>query len=159
MPGPLEHAPSHVLLEYLVAEGFGVDPDDDEDGAWPIFKSRHPDRPDDLIRITDTEGISNGDTQVDGERQEQHGVQILVRGVDDAEIFGKIRAIAVHLDRIKREVVDVPSVSTGTGSSISQYIIHAMQRTSGVIALGTDVPQGKRFLYTVNYLCSIRQCC
>lgn len=159
MPGPLHYPPSRIVLEYLVTEGYGTDPDDDDEPEWPIYMTRHPDRPDNLILLTDTEGISNGDTQTDGERQDQDGLQIMVKAAHDEDAYRKIRQITVHLDSVARAVSLVPALSTGTGSDFYEFIIHGMQRTSGILGLGVDVPQGKRFVYSTNYLCMIRQCC
>ena len=159
MPGMLTHSPARVLMELLVAAGYGVDIDDDENGDWPIFIGRSPDRPDDMIRVTDTAGISHGDTQPDGERQEDSGFQIMVRAAMYEEGYLKAQQLAVYLDQLSRVQVSVPTIGTGTGSDSTTYLVDCVMRTSSVIGIGSDVPQGKRQLFSINGLATIRQCC
>lgn len=171
MPGLLLHSPARILMELLVDHGYGVDVDDDENGAWPVFVSRSPDRPDNVIRVFDTAGVSHGDTQPDGERQEDYGFQIMIRAATHEVGYAKALAISVFLDALAREIVHIPELGTGsgtgtgtgtesgTGSAFYEYLIHAVMRTTNVIAAGSDVPQGKRQVFTINGLVSLRMCC
>lgn len=158
MPGNLTHPPSRVVLEALVSEGIGTD-GSDETGEWPIYVSRSPDRPDDMLLVSDTQGVDFGDTQVDGERQERNGIQVMIRCADYHRGYAKALEVARFLDRLARLFVTVDDVGTGTGSVGTQYIIHSAKRTTNVIPLGSDTPQGKRQLFTVNAHLSLRQCC
>lgn len=167
MPGSLKHSPHRVIQQLVVDLELAVDPEDwmaDHDAdaipnaVWPVYYAREPDRPDDLVRVRGTEGVSSGWTQVDGERQERHGIQIMVRGRDDDLTEHRARHIAIALDRVHRQFVTVLDPNTGTGSDATVYIVHSFDRTSGVIPLGLDTPEGKRSLFTINGVTAIRQC-
>lgn len=157
MPGPLQHRPSRILGELLVLNGFGTDPEDTPDSEWPVFCDREPDDPDEIIKVSGTAGTGHGDCQVDSERQEHHGIQVMVRAADDGAAFRKINAVAMFLDRVNRILVDLDDeVGTATGST--RYQVTAITRTSDPTYIGRDAPQGKRSLYTYNALCSLRMC-
>lgn len=171
MSGRLEHSPARVIQEFLILEGFGIDPDDwpeDQDipnGVWPVYRSREPDRPDELIRVSGSVGRDFGYTMVDSERQEMYGVQIMVRSFDDDYAHLKANNIAtLGLDKINRYNLclggtEVGSgTGTGTGSGGVCYLIASVARTSEAQFEGRDTPQGKRIYYTINCLATIRQC-
>lgn len=177
MPGVLYHSPERVLMEYLVLQGFGIDPDnyvppqsveipgeplqqfDIPNGVWPIYDGREADNPDDVVRIIGTTGRSFGYTQVDSERQEMYGIQVYVRGLDKGQAFLKCNNIALALDHITRETVNLPvGEVSGTGTSSANYLIESVARTTEVVFAGRDTPQGKRIVYTSNALVSLRMC-
>lgn len=158
MPGQLNHSPSRIIKQFFIDEGLGSDPDTDLGGEWPVYRGREPDRPDSLIRVHDTEGTAEGYTQGDSERQERHGVQVLVRSVNDDIGYLKARTLALALDGITRYHLTVDADGTGTADAGARYQITSVTRTSDVIPLGSDTPQGKRLLFTVNALVSVRQC-
>lgn len=156
MPGEMQHSPAYVIWQALVDEGFGVDPETDENGRWPIFDNHHPDDPDDLIKISDTTGRDFGHTQVDGEVQELDGIQVMVRSADKDEGWRKARQIARYLDQLNQKRVTLEQIGTAGNAD---YVIHAVSRIGGIPFLGTEEPTSKRFLFSFNCLCSIRMCC
>lgn len=167
MSGRLEHSPARVVQEYLILNGFGTDPDDWPDdgtdipnGVWPIYRSRDPDRPDDLIQVNGATGRGFGYTQPDKERQEVYGIQIIVRSFDEAVGHLKASNIAVALDRINREIITlaVSEAGSGTGSAGSTYLLQSVERASEATYEGRDTPQGKRNEYSINCLVTLRQC-
>lgn len=171
MSGRLEHSPARIVQEFLILEGYGIDPDDwpqDRDipnGIWPIFRGRESDRPDELIRVSGTTGRGFGDTQVDSERQEMYGIQIMVRSHDDDYAHLKANNIAVlGIDKINNYNLSLggtevgSGTGTGTGSGGVYYIIRSAYRTSEAQFEGRDTPQGKRIYYTINCVVTIRQC-
>jgi hypothetical protein len=173
MPGRLEHSPARIIQEFLILYGFGIDPNDwmqsgdIPNGVWPIYEGRCPDRPDDIIQVTGTVGRDFGYTQLDSERQEMYGIQILVRSHKDSYAYLKAQDIAVlGIDRIRRvefaiggtEVGSGTGTGTGTGSGGMRYIIHSVFRTSEAKFEGRDTPQGKRVNYSINAIASIRMC-
>lgn len=170
MPGRLEHSPPRIIQEYLIQYGYGTDPNDWPDdgtdipnGIWPVYESRDPDRPDDVIQVNGTSGKNFGYTQVDSEREEIYGIQIIVRSLNNGIGFRKASSIAVlGLDRINRVPItlSIAEVSTGAGAGTVgvDYIIHSVERTSEATFEGRDTPQGKRIEHSINCLATIRQC-
>lgn len=171
MSGRLEHSPARIVQEFLILYGYGIDPDDWPEtqdipnDQWPIYHGRGPDRPDDIIEVSGVVGRDFGYTQPNSERQEMHGVQVLVRGHDDGRAFLKAQDIAVlGLDKVNRVTVAIggtevgSGTGTGTGSGGTYYLLESVARTSEARFGGRDTPQGKRVFYTINCLASIRQC-
>lgn len=177
MSGVLYHSPERIIMEYLVLQGFGINPDDYNppqpveipgeplqqfdipNGLWPIYDGREPDNPDEVIRLIGTTGRSFGYTQVDSERQEMDGIQVYVRGLDKGKTRLKCLDVALALDRITREQINLPvGEVSGTGTSSANYLIQSVSRTTEVVYAGRDVPQGKRIVYTTNALTVIRMC-
>lgn len=157
MPGLLEHSPARIVQELLIGAGLATDPERSINGAWPAYVGREPDRPDELIRVSNTQGRDFGTTQVDGELQEHQGIQILIRSTSEERGYLKAQRIAVFLDAVKRSLVEITQEEAGTGTS--EYILHAITRSSNVMSLGLDAPVGKRHLFTLNAVCAIRLCC
>jgi hypothetical protein len=145
LPGPLQHAPANILRRALVAGGHGADP---PATPWPIYSPFEPDRPDNVITVGGTAGTDHGRTHVDGERQEDHGVQLRIRANDSIAGYAKARALAVVLDVLYRVAVTIGATT---------YLVQSVLRTSDVLELGHDVPGGKRYLFTVNARVSVRQ--
>lgn len=168
MSGPLSHSPSRIIEEYFILEAFGIDPNDwpgsgdIPNGQWPIYAGRMPDRPDDAINVNDTVGRDFGYTQMDSERQEMYGIQVMIRALDQDVGWRKSQNLAMALDRITRYPVVLSSAETGSGTGPGSmgvnYLIHSVFRTTQVIDLGRDTPQGKRQLFTINAIATIRQC-
>lgn len=158
MAGFLQHSPARIIAELLISGGHGTDPERSPSGAWPIYTGNAPDRPDELIKVTLTAGMDDGYTNPNSERQEKPGIQILIRSVTEEEGYYKAQQIAIFLDQTRRTLVhiaDIADVGTGTMT----YILHSIMRTTNVIALGSDVPAGKRQLFTINAIVTLRECC
>ncbi len=148
MPGALLHSPADVIRQLLVDMDLGLDYEDAKT-SWAAFASGEPDLPDDCITVYDTDGRQNGRDMVGGERNEHAGFQIRVRARDHATGHGKARQIAVAIDEgVNNVQVDLE----GNG-----YLIYAITRTGGVLALGKDAPNSKRSLFTINGVASLRQ--
>lgn len=163
MAGILYHLPARIIMEMLVVDGHGVDPDDYDDAhalksLWPIFVDEFPNQPDNAIRVGSTTGSVQGHTQTDGEQQGDEGIQLMFRGNNPEATWRKANVVSDYLDRVLMKSVHVPELGTGTGSDTTTYLVAAVTRTTRVISLGFDVPQGKRRLFSTNALCSIRQC-
>lgn len=161
MPGRFYHSPARVLQQFLTDYGLGTDPElgttGDEYGEWPIFRGREPDRPDDLIKVSDTTPKSDGDSMVDGERQEHEGIQVFVRSYDYDIGWRKINDVCQVLNAVARDAVSV-ELPTELGTAGANYQIAACTKSSGPAPTGPDTPQGKRLTFTANYLVSIRMC-
>lgn len=147
MPGTLTHSPGDVVRQLLIGLGLGTDPADS--GLWPVFAAVEPNTPDNCITLYDTESRRHGRTQTDGEIQEHHGIQFVIRSATYASGYTKARAIAVAAD----ETVYQNTV-TISGTS---YTVHQISRTGDVLALGQQTPESKRYLFTINAVVSLRQ--
>lgn len=167
MAGLLSHSPARIIGQLLIDNGYGSDGEGVSingpypTNVWYIFDNREPDKPDNIIKISDTQGRDNGYCQ-DGEREENPGIQIMVRSVNKREGYYKAHRIATFLDSVNREMIAVEEDldnRTGTGTSDLDYLIANIERTSNVIPLGSDVPQGKRQLFVINAICYLRACC
>lgn len=172
MPGLLFHSPARIVQQLLIDLGHATDPDDatgdDQSyGDWPVFRGNPPDRPDNIIVVTDTVGPNFGDTQVDGEFQERGGFQLMVRSQAYEEGFRKLHAVAVHLSRLSCRHVTIELTDelfvTGPPPGITHteltYFVQSFKQTTNVLRLGTDTPQGKRLLFSVNFHAPFRLTC
>jgi hypothetical protein len=153
MPGTLTHSPADIVRYLLVDLGFGSSPSGTAD--WPIYCSSEPDSPDNLITTIDMTGVHQGRLMVDGEVQERHGVQILIRNARFVAGWLKSRQIAVALDAVYQSTVVVGAKS---------YLVHAITRSSGPLSLGMEAPSegratpiSKRETFSVNCTVSVRE--
>jgi len=83
MPGFLPHSPQRIISAYLIEIGLAANVDENGIPSRRVglfMMDREPDRPDKIVKITGTVGRSFGYTQVDSERQEMNGIQIMIRG-------------------------------------------------------------------------------
>lgn len=144
MPGLLDHSPADIIAQLL--EDFGY---------TSVFVGSSPDLPDEMITVFDTAQVDTGRNMTDGERWEKYGIMIRVRSTTQYAAGRLAREIAVRLDKeVYDEVVNMEFL---TGTDTSQYLVHAVQRVSGPISLGHEVPSSRRFVYTINVLAGIDQ--
>lgn len=138
------HSPADIvemMLRDLGLTGDGT--------SWPSSVNSELADDDDVVTVYDTPGRSEGAFQVDGQCQQQDGVQIRVRS-SSHKVNGWLKAdtIAKTLDQsVTNRVVTIDG---------SSYIVYDMARTGPVISLGKDSPTSKRNIYTVNYLVAVR---
>lgn len=159
----LYHSPARIIKQLLVDYGLGFDPEVGTAGTspWAIYRGREPDRPDDLIKVSDTTPRGEGDTQTDGIHQQHEGIQVFVRSADYDRGYRKINAISLALDQVNFVSVDLPAPEGEgevPGTAEIRYEVQSCTCTSGPAPTGPDTPAGKRLTFTVNYLVSIRRC-
>lgn len=122
-----------------------------DSAEWPIFIDQEPDLPDNCITIYGTLGKDDGRTQIDGELQEHHGVQIRVRSTDRVG-FTIITELACACDKLVDKGITLPDSEGG-----SHYIVQSVNRTgNGVNSLGKEMSPSRRNLYTFNALVNVR---
>jgi hypothetical protein len=99
MPGPLLHSPADVIRHLLVAIGQGSHPTETGagNGPWPVYESKEPSRPDEVLTVQDAAGVPQGRTMFDGEVQGRDGFQVRVRAADKVAAFAKANAVAEAL--------------------------------------------------------------
>ena len=85
---------------------------------------------------------------IDGERQEHHGFQILVRSPTHLIGFAKARAIAIAMDK------DF-SPSTKVSVSPNEYAVYNISRRD-VLPIGKE-PGTKRSLFSINGTVALRE--
>jgi len=146
MSGHLEESPADIIRQLLVDLSLGTEPS--ADGSWPIHSTQEPDQPDDCITVYDTEGTQDGRSMIDGERFIHFGFQVRVRHAKHETGYHKADDIAMALDK----TVYQNTVTIGANT----YLVHAVSRKSGPLALGREPGTG-RVLFTINAVASIRQ--
>lgn len=143
MPGPLPHPPARVLQAALILKGWASDPEALPLGPWPVYQPGEPDAPDDCLTVRGTTGrTTDGRAMIDGSRFIQHGFQLRVRALDEADGYAKAQELADHLDR---DLYQYPVVVEGT-----RYLIHAVVSRGDVLELGPEEPTSRRSLFTLN---------
>lgn len=152
MSGSIEHSPEDIIRNLIIDLGHGTAPS--ADGSWPVFTAQEPNTPDSVITVYGAAGLLEGKLQPNGEVQEHYGIQIRIRDVRHYGGYAKANDIAVGLDPVLNRVVEV-GTDAGTGGS-TNYIVYAVSRRSGPLAIGTE-PESKRRIFTINVVCAIRQ--
>jgi hypothetical protein len=144
----LDHTPSDVVRRLLIDLGQGSD-----GGTWPVYSTNEPDSPDDCITVYDTTGRDYGRDHL-GERSEHPGIQVRIRASDAYDGFKKAQAVAVAMDRVVRQTVDLDAL---VGTGITQYFVYEISRTGNVLPLGKEMPASERTLFTINAVVTLRQ--
>lgn len=120
--------------------------------GWPISYGQEAETPDDVITIYGTLGKDDGRTQIDGELQEHHGVQVRVRSGTKVG-FRVITGLAIACDQL----VDMGVLVTTSDLGSNHYIIQSCNRTgNGINSLGKEMSPTRRNLYTFNALLNVR---
>lgn len=140
MAEPSEYSPADVVAQLLVDLGLCSGPGGV--GEWPVFVAGEPSSPDEAVTVYDTAGTAFGRSMATGARSENPGVQVRVRARDHRTGWAKARQIARSLD----EDALWRAVTVGAAA----YCVQDFGRTSDVLALGKEVPNSKRSLFTVN---------
>ena len=143
----LVHSPADVVRQHLIDAGLGTAPS--ASGSWPVFAIGEPSEPDNCLTVYDTAGSSAGRTMPDGEIQGMYGIQVRIRSATHALGWAKANAIGAHLSEVAYQEV----VHYGA----SNYLIHCFSRIGDVIPLGKNVPDTRRFLFTLNCMVNLRQ--
>jgi hypothetical protein len=154
MSGVLSHSPADVVAALIVSLGGGTDPLEDAAeqarSSWPVKVSRTPDRPDQVLVVTDTAGRDLARPHPVGRRAQLYGVQIKVRACTHAAGWAKASSLAELLS-LGANVYDA-QVALGEAA----YVVHSVQFTGPALALGAESGTERR-LFTLNALVGIRQ--
>jgi len=145
--GLLTNSPAAVIQQLIIDFGLGTAVADDDD--WPVFLSTTVDSPDNCLTVYDTTGMHDGRHMVNGEVQEHHGFMVRVRSKRYSVGWSKAHVIAIAFD----EQVRYTGVVIGT----STYSVREINRASGPIHLGKEVPENKRHLFTLNCFTALRE--
>jgi len=138
-----------ILAAYIIETlSLMTDPSDGDD--WPLYISSMPDGDNvktDCGAIYDTAGVLDGKLS-SGEVVQHPGIQLCIRSDDYETGYAKIEAIALALDDICWNTITI---------SGDTYLLQNISRVSAVVPLGSERGYKRRFLFTVNFLCSLRK--
>ncbi len=135
-----------VVRELLTNLGIGAE---GPSGPWPVFVGFLPDRPDNAVCIYDTAGKLDGRIMRSGEQVEHPGIQVRVRGLEYVETREKTEEIARALDAQVRTAITVaPS---------QNHIIHNISRSGGIIPIGMEETDRRRYSFTINAMTTIER--
>lgn len=141
----LAASPAHILAQYIinVLETFAVPTDD---ATWPLYTNHLPDKPSNAGAIFDTPGLKDGRYMI-GFVPQKFGVQLMLRALDNQIGYAKIEDVAIDLDAVINAELSIDS---------GDYVIQNVSRTSPINSLGIEEGTGRRFLFTINFLITMR---
>ena len=79
---------------------------------------------------------------VDGDDWHHYGFQVRIRGIDEPASYSK--ALAIH------EAFATGIKWTNVVVGNNKYTIYAVSKQGGILRLGNDAPNTRRFLHTLN---------
>lgn len=130
-------SPADMLSRVLVDLKFGTNPA--EEGKWPIYVNREPNKPDDCITVFDTVGVIEPRLQFEKRRTEKFGIQIRIRAREPKQAKANEIRDGLDLD-VKDNTIQYDGLS---------YTVHSVSRITGVVPLGIDPASGCD-LFTIN---------
>ncbi len=142
----LEVSPASILAYYII-NTLSKMTDPSDGSTWPLFISHMQDKPSNAGAIYDTSGILE-QRQMSGLVPTHQGILIRIRAIDYETGYAKIEDIASALD----EVFDVSVEITP-----EEYVIQNIGRSSPIVSLGIEEGTKRRYLFTVNFLLTLRK--
>lgn len=143
---PLAHSPADIVSRAIIANGGGSDPGP-PDADWPVNVSKEADMPDNALTVYNTTGMDDGRSNPDAERMQHYGIQVRVRATSHPAASAKAYAIAILLDEVYTQTIDIGS---------SSYLLHSVNRVGPPVDVGKETPTSKRSIYTINALAALR---
>jgi len=138
-------SPASILKEFVSDELDELL--DSGETAWSIYIGAQPPTPSNCITIYDTQGILDGRLIDDGEVITHFGIQIRVRSKEYEDGWEKITDICSILNAGKNETITKDSVD---------YLLNGANQTTPVTPLGVEIESKRRFLFTVNYILTLK---
>lgn len=152
VPGEtLDNSPASILAQYII-EVTSLMSLPNADTDWPLYVHHLPPADDAKVKtnagaVMDTAGLKDGRLMA-GPTMQHYGMQILMRGKTYEEAWVKINAVARSLDGIHTDVIT---------RGIEDYMIDSVTQTSNPVYIGLEEGQGRRKLFTVNLIATIKQ--
>lgn len=152
MAGPLSHSPAEINAELLRQWDVPSTP-------WVYYDSNEPDASavgDEIVTMYDTEGMEDGRAMIDGELWNHWGIQARIRSSEHTD--GWLHANAIRnfwATQINQAVVAMKDKDGNLDGS--RYLIWCIAHIGPVLALGKNVPNTKRSIFTVNAISAIRE--
>ncbi len=142
----LERSVISILAAYIINNlSLMTDPSDDTD--WPLHISHLPDIKINCGAIYDTAGILDAKLE-SGEVVEHPGIQLSIRSDDYETGFAKIEEITLALDDVNWDTIVIGGTT---------YLLQNISRTSPIVPLGSERGFQRRFVFTVNFLVTLRK--
>ena len=139
-------SPASILAYYIINELAELT--EPSDGStWPLWISHMQDKPSNAGAIYDTPGVIE-QREMSGSVPTHQGIQIRIRAVNYETGYAKIESIASALDEVFDESVEIGS---------EEYVFQNIGRSSPIVPLGIEEGTKRRFLFTINYLLTIRK--
>lgn len=143
------NSPAELVRAALIVKGIGLMPDAGVlTQVWPIFVSHMPSKPDNVICVYDTPGLTQGRIHRTGETIKKPGWQIRVRGLDHPTGYAKISAIQAAVDSVRNLNIAIAGVG---------YIVQALNQKGGVMSLGQESDADKRNGFTLNGIITLKE--
>jgi len=142
-------SPAYILSQYIIEElATMTTPSDGSD--WPLYVNHMPDGKDAIDNcgtLYDTTGTKDG-RLMSGVVPQHFGIQLRIRSLGNQAGYVKIEDLAAAMDGVR----SVEFTLDG-----EDYIIQNVSRTSSVIPLGIEGGTKRRYLFTINFLVSMRK--
>ena len=139
-------SPAFILAQYII-DTLATMTTPIDDGIWPLYVNHLPDKVSNAGAIFDTTGLKDGRYMV-GFVPQKFGIQLMIRALDNQIGYAKIEDVAVDLDAVTNVEISLDS---------GDYVIQNVSRASPIITLGLEEGTRRRFLFTVNFLMTIRR--
>lgn len=146
----LAASPASILRSFIIEEAIGSMTLPSDGSDWPLFISSMPDGNDVKVNcgaIYDTSGVLDGKLS-DGEVVQHPGIQIRIRSDDYETGYAKIEIIALALDDVDWNTIVINSTT---------YLFQNISRTTPIISLGPERGFKRRFLFTVNFMVTLKK--
>jgi hypothetical protein len=144
----MTYTPAEVLTQYLLDNAVVSDPGDDL--SWPIYISHMPDEDDgngNCVALYDTTGVLDG-RLTSGSVIEHYGLQVKVRSADYLIGWKKMSEILELIRAIKNQNISLES---------SVFVVNNVSETTPVLGIGVEEGSGRRELFTVNLLATMKE--
>lgn len=152
-PDGLVHSPAEVIQRLLIVDTVGAEPGSTT--QWTAWSTNEHDTPDDGITVYDTVGSDDGRVMYLGQPQSHWGIMIRIRSQSHAVGFVKANEVREYLTgSVRNRLVTIPTSGDRTGAS---YLVHAVTKIGQVMYLGSDVPNSRRKLFTINATVALRR--
>jgi len=141
-------SPATILADYIIDElDLMIRPD--ESGVWPLFISGMPDADEvdtNCGAIYDTSGTLDL-RQMNGYTPSHPGIQIKIRSQDYNTGYAKLEEVVDALSTVNRVLTII-----GTQT----FMVYNVKRTTPIVALGKEPGTKRRYLFTVNFLVTLK---
>lgn len=149
MSDVLTHSPADVLAQMMVDLGLGTDPPDED--AWPVYATKEPNLPDQVMTVFDALGTSYGYSSNDGYHYHKEGVQVRARATTPKDGYTKLAFIVGYLNKnalAKQVTVTLDGTS---------YCVEVVTLGMVIPLRRTDVPTSSRSVHVTNGFVTLRQ--
>ena len=146
----LQASPASIMAAYIIENEIGSMTDPSDASDWPLYISHMPDGSNvktNCGAIYDTTGV-NDLRSMTGESYPHPGIQLRIRSNNYETGYTKIEDIANALDEVLQGSVDIGDL---------EYEIQNVSRTSPIVSLGIEPGTRRRFSFTINFLCTLRE--